>query len=153
MQERLLTLAITPGRTSVRKAAARALLLSRERLTSEVIERIVPSLLESRIESVATLLTLILAGTACLEKVHAAAEQLAANAKRRVLLLLIIRELNERDMRLAKKVAQMLPEHHPALRWAFGEELADAQDDLVADLGDPAICAEVLEFMKPAGSS
>lgn len=150
IQERLLTLAITPGRTSVRKAVAWALLLSRERLALEVIERIVPGLLESRIESVATLLTLILAGTASLDKVYAVAKQLAANAKRRVLLLLIIRELSERDVALAKKVAQILPEHHPALRWAFGEEVGDAQDDLVADLGDPGICAEVLEFMKPA---
>jgi hypothetical protein len=152
VQERLLTLTITPGRTSVRKAVAWALLFSRERLALEVIERIVPGLLESRIESVATLLTLILAGTASLEKVYEAAEQLAANAKRRVLLLLIIRELSERDVALAKKVAQMLPERHPALRWAFGEEVGDVQDDLVADLGDPGICAEVLEFMKPAGT-
>jgi glycine cleavage system regulatory protein len=114
-----------------------------------VIEQITANMLESRIESIAALLTLIFAATASLEKVRLTAEQLAASPKRRVLLLLMIRELTERDMELAKQVALMLPANHPALLWAFGEELAEVHDRLVSDLGNPGICSEVLFFMKP----
>ena len=93
-----------------------------------MIEQITPDLLESRIESIAALLTIIFAATASLEKIRDAAEQLAASSKRRILLLLMIRELAERDMELAKQVALMLPANHPALSWAFGEELTEARD-------------------------
>jgi hypothetical protein len=148
-QEKLVRLAITPGKTSARRSAAWALLMSRMHLAPEVIEQITTDMLETRIESIAVLLTLIFAATASLEKVRVAAERLAASSKRRVLLLLMIRELTERDVELAKQVALMLPANHPALLWAFGEELAEAHDRLVSDLGNPGICSEVLFFMKP----
>jgi hypothetical protein len=149
LQEKILKLAIAPGKTSARRSAAWALLMSRMHLAPEVIEEITTDMLETRIESIAVLLTLIFTATASLEKVRVAAEQLAASSKRRVLLLLMIRELTERDVELAKQVALMLPANHPALLWAFGEELAEAHDRLVSDLGNPGICSEVLFFMKP----
>ncbi len=148
-QTKLMRLVITPSKLSVRQSAAWALLVAHEYLMPEVTALLTPDLLLSRVESIAVLLTLIYAANATLESVRTAAEQLAASLKRRVLLLLVIRELVERDAELAQRIARMLPESHPALAWAFGEEMESVHDEMVSDLGDPGICAEVLFFMRP----
>ena len=148
-QAKLMKLVITPSKLSVRQSAAWALLIAHEYLMPEVTAQITPELLLSRVESIAVLLTLIYAANAGLQSVRTAAEQLAASSKRRVLLLLVIHRLVERDQALAQQIARMLPSNHPALAWAFGEQMESVQDGLVSDLGDPGICAEVLFFMRP----
>ena len=53
-QGQLFDLAVTPGRRTVRQAAAQALLVAHEQITPEVVARITPQLLSTRIEGVAS---------------------------------------------------------------------------------------------------
>ncbi len=79
-----------------------------------------------------------------------AAEELSANLKRRVLILLLIRRANERDPELAKPMVELLPGGHPALGWALGGEIDWPNDEQLSDLGEPGICHEAFVFMKRA---
>jgi hypothetical protein len=98
---------------------------------------------------VAVDLTLLFAWRADIDAVRGAAESLATNAKRRVLLLLMIWVVKSRDPDAARTMVAMLPAEHPGVAWALGAELDAADDAMLADLGDPAICAQVLVWMKP----
>jgi len=46
------------------------------------------------------------------------------------------------------EVAEMLPENHPALKWALGGKIDWKNDRQLSDLGDPATCSEVFRYMK-----
>jgi len=150
LQGRLFELAIEPGSLRVRRAAASALLHTSGAIAWEVTARITPELLATRIPSVATHLVLMLAAEGELAAVERAAEQLATNPKRRVLLLLLIWVVQDRDARMAERLAHMLPPEHPAVVWAFGAETQVADEGMLSDLGEPGICSEVLIYMKRA---
>jgi hypothetical protein len=147
-RERLLELASAPGRVAVRRAAAIALVVSSDSVESELVLRITPELLASRVQSVATLLALLLSMRGDPLMVTKAAAVLATNSKRRVLLILFSRVLAERDRDAAKKIADMLPAKHAAVALDVSEEI-EISDELLADLGDPASVAEVLHYIKP----
>ncbi|WP_439572478.1 hypothetical protein [Phreatobacter sp.] len=149
VQERLIELSVTPGRMPVRRAAAVALLQAGEVVAPEVIQRITPDLFATRVEPVAANLTLLFAWRADVDAVVRAAEALATNAKRRVLLLLMAWVVKDRDAGAARTIAAMLPADHPGVSWALGGELPQADDAMLANLGEPAICAQVLIWMKP----
>jgi hypothetical protein len=145
---RLFELALTPGRAVVRRAAAAALFINSDSIEHELILRITPEILATRVESVATLFALLLATKGDPVTVTKAAEVLATNSKRRVLLILLSRVLSERDGDAAKRIADMLPAKHAAVALPLVEDV-EISDELLADLGDPASVAEVLHYVKP----
>lgn len=148
-QERLFELAINPGRLSVREAASRALLSADKEVKPEVVAQITPELLATRDENVAVTLTLLLALRAEIEVVRRAAEVLSTNTNRRVLLVLMIWLMSDRDAALAKTIARLLPAKHPGVVWALGGESDVMDESILADLGKPLICSKVYHFMKP----
>ena len=150
VQDRLFDLAVTPGNVAIRRSAASALLSAGEQVSATVVSRITADLLVTRYEPVAVNLTLLLAWLGAVPTVVAIAEQLATNPKRRVLLLLIVWLLRDRDDGAAETVAAMLPAQHPALAWALGQKIKNPDDALIADLGEPDICKQVLIYMQPA---
>jgi hypothetical protein len=78
-----------------------------------------------------------------------AAEVLATNDDRRVLLLLAIWVLRERDRAAAERIANMLPTNHAAIAWALGGAKGKFSDSLLDDLGEPLSVDQVLLFMRP----
>lgn len=150
VQDRLFDLAVTPGNVAVRRSAGSALLVAGEAVSTTIVSRITADLLVTRYEPIAVNLTLLLAWRGDVSAVLSAAEQLATNPKRRVLLLLIVWVLRDRDEGAAETIAAMLPAQHPALAWALGQAIENPDDALIADLGEPGICKQVLIYMQPA---
>jgi HEAT repeat protein len=148
-QVRLLDLALNPGRTAVRRAAAHAFVAVSEHIEADVIARISAKDLASRIEPVASRLLLLLALRGDLRHVLAIAEALATNDKRKALLLLVIWVMRDRDLPTAKRIATMLPAGHPAIAWALVNAAHKFDETLLDDLGDPLSVDEVLLFMAP----
>lgn len=151
MQNRLFGLAVEPGRARLRSSAAYALLRAGAELDQSLIEAITP-LLATRYEPVAGVLAVLLGWRGTVDAIRAAAETLAANRKRRALLLLMAWTLADRDRIVAEEIAAMLPAGHRGVAWALGEKIETIDEGIIADLGDPAICAEVLSYMR-LGSS
>jgi hypothetical protein len=148
-QERLLELAVTPGRIRVRRAAARAMLREVQILDSAVISQITVDLLVKREPSIAAMLTLI---AACRMDPHERLELargISANARRRALLLLMIWPAVGPDESSRSAIEQLLPDNHSSLAWVKAGPSKKAEDTLIADLGDPAICQEVLDWLNP----
>jgi hypothetical protein len=83
--------------------------------TPEVIQRITPDLLATRVEPVAANLTLLFAWRADVDAVVRAAEALATSAKRCELLLLMTWIVKDRDAGVARTIAAMLPPDDPGL--------------------------------------
>lgn len=148
MQKKLFDLALEPGRAGVRSSAAYALLQAGEQIDQHMVDEITPRLVATRYEPVAGVLAVLLGRRGAIHAVRAAAEELATNSKRRVLLLLIVWLLKDRDQPVAEEIAAMLPAGHKAVAWALGSTLANVDDAMIADLGDPAVCAEVLRYMR-----
>ena len=147
-QTRIFDLAVEPGRASVRKSAAYALLHAGSELDQELIDAITPQLISTRYEPVAAVLALLLGWRGRIAAIRSAAEEIAPNAKRRILLLLTVWTLADRDHRVAEEIAAMLPAGHRAVEWALGGTLDKVEDDLIADLGEHAVCVEVLKYMR-----
>ncbi|MDH2345483.1 hypothetical protein [Bradyrhizobium sp. SSUT77] len=110
-------------------------------------------MLATRYEPVAGVLAILIAWRGEIASIRAAAEEIATNSKRRVLLLVIVWVLKDRDPQIAEEIAAMLPAGHKAVAWALGDELAKVDDSLIADLGDHAVCAEVLKYMRPTSDT
>ncbi|WP_339709834.1 hypothetical protein [uncultured Sphingosinicella sp.] len=149
MQERLLDRAVTPGRASVRRAAAHALVFKMESLDAAVVAAIDAETVTTRMPSVAASLVLAAAHRGGDEFVFEFAQLLAARPKRRVLVLLAIWMTREQRPRLAEALEGLLPTEHPAIAWLRTGPASIAVDDLVKDLGDPATCQEVLRWVNP----
>ena len=148
-QNRLFELAFNPGRKVVRHGAAHALLAGNETVASEVVGRITSQLLTTRIEVVASRFLMLLSLRGELGYIVRVAEALATNEKRRVLLLLAIWVLRERDRATAERIANMLPINHTAVSWALGGAKGKFRDSLLDSLGDPLSVDQVLLFMRP----
>jgi hypothetical protein len=148
MQNRLFDISVEPGRAHVRSSAAHAMLQAAEQLDPAIIDKITPRLLATRYEPVAGVLAILIAWRGEIASIRTAAEEIATNAKRRVLLLLIVWVLKDRDQQVAEEIAAMLPANHKAVAWALGGELVNVDDSMIADLGDHPVCAEVLKYMK-----
>ena len=67
--------------------------------------------------------------------------------KRRVLLLLAIWIVLERDASAAGRIARMLPANHAGVKWALAGAKGKLGDTALDDLGDPISVEEVLFFM------
>lgn len=148
-QERLLELAVTPGRIHVRRAAARAMLMEVQILDSAVIDQITVDLLAKRDPSIAAMLTLIAACRMDLQERLELARGISENGKRRALLLLMLWPAVGPDESSRSAIEQLLPDNHSSLAWVKTGPTEKAEDTLIADLGDPAICQEVLDWLNP----
>ena len=146
---KLFDLACAPGRLHVRQAAATALLAESDEIEQELIGRITPELLVTRVEPVSALFAILLSLRADPQTVSRAAEVLATNRKRRVFLVLLAGALSERDRDAAKRIANILPAKNPAVALALGDDIGDLSEDVLDDLGDPVSVAEVLHYVKP----
>jgi hypothetical protein len=146
MQQKLLDLAVGPGRRDVSRAAVGALLARAKKVAPAVIAGIHSDAIATLAEPVAVKLAMLLAWKGELDVIQTVAKALATNDRRRVFLLLIVRILAARDRALAETVAAMLPPNHKAIPWAFGEEV-HVTDDLLDDLGDPLSVEEVLPYL------
>jgi hypothetical protein len=148
-QHLLFQLATEPGRYLIRGQAAEGLLSAFGSTDSNLVAKITPELLGSQPSKVAALLTLLLGADGEAGAIERAASVLAANSKRRVLVLLLIRVVHGRIPELAAKLAVLMPTWHPALEWALGGEIDWRDDHLLSDLGERSMCGEVFVFMKP----
>jgi hypothetical protein len=149
-QEMLFQLATEPGRYIIRGQAAAGLLSAFGSADPELVAKITPDLLTSQPSNVAASLTLLLGAGGEIEAIESAATALAANTKRRVLVLLLIHVVNGRIPEFAPKLAALMPTDHPALVWALGGEIDWENDKPLSDLGERSICGEVFVFMKPS---
>ncbi len=148
-QERLFERANAPGRASVRRAAAQAILFKSDDLDPTIVGMIDPELLTSRIAGVASRLVLTMGLKATDEAVLAMARLLAARPKRRVLILLAIWVTREGRPELAASLEALLPGDHPAIAWLRSGPASAGDDSLISDLGDPVVCTEVLWWLNP----
>ena len=148
-QGQLFDLAVNPGRRTVRVNAAGALLAGHGKVTPETVSRITPQLLATRVEAVASRLLLLVALRAEMDQVLKAAEALSTIEKRRVLLLLAIWIVRERDASVAERIARMLPANHAGVKWALAGGKGKLGDTALDDLGDPISVEQVLLFMGP----
>jgi hypothetical protein len=148
-QEILFHLATEPGRNRIRSQAAAGFLSSLGSVDTGVVAKISPELLSAQPGPVAATLALVLGADGEMEAIKHAATQLAANPKRRVLVILLIRLVGDRIPELASELANMLPRNHPALEWALGGKIDWKNDQFLSDLGEPCICHEVFVYMKP----
>lgn len=149
-QERLLDRACSPGRAAVRRAAAHAILTRSEHLGTEIVASIDAESLATRIPSVASRLMLTVGLRAADDDVVSISRLLAARPKRRVLLLLAIWSVREHRPDLSEALEALLPLHHPAIAWLRTGPITDGDDKLVSDLGEAAVCSEVLAWLNPA---
>lgn len=148
-QQRLFELAITPGREVIRRAASRALLSAGETLAPELIVGITPDLINSRVATVASCLTLLLAWRGEVGVIEDAGKMLAANAKRRVFVLLLIWLVKDRDTALAARLTAMLPAGHQSVKLVIEDDAGQSSSSILDDLGDPEVVAEVLSYLFP----
>jgi hypothetical protein len=148
-QGQLFEIAVSPGRRIVRLAAAAALTTGYQQVAPETVGRITPQLLGTRIEGVASRLLLLLAVRGEIGDVVKAAEALSTIEKRRVLLLLAIWVVRDRDVGAAERIARMLPTNHAAVKWALAGAKGKLDDTALDDLGDPISVEQVLSFMRP----
>ncbi|MEO8836844.1 MAG: hypothetical protein ABI364_08895 [Caldimonas sp.] len=148
-QGQLFEIAVGPGRRIVRLAAAASLMAGHEQVSPETVGRITPQLLGTRIEGVASRLLLLLAVQGEIEDVVKAAKALSTIEKRRVLLLLVIWIVRERDANAVERIARMLPTNHAGVKWARAGGKGKLDDTALDDLGDPVCVEQVLSFMRP----
>lgn len=143
----LFDLAVKPGRLPVRRDAAYALLQAATEVSPVLLARISTEIITGQDESIATSLTLLLAWRAELRAVAQIASEIATHNRRRVLVLLMIWLMDERDAATARQMAKLLPSGHIATKFALGDKTIVLEDQSLADLGDPMIVAEVLRYV------
>ncbi len=98
---------------------------------------------------VASRLLLLVAVRAEMHQIIKVAEALSTMEKRRVLLLLAIWIVRERDASAAEQIARMLPPNHAGVKWALAGAKGKLGDTVLDDLGDPMSVEQVLLFMGP----
>lgn len=148
-QGQLFDIAVNPGRRTVRVNAAGALLAGHGHVVPETVNRITPQLLATRIEAVTSRLLLLVALRAEMDQVLKAAEALSIIDKRRVLLLLAIWIVRDRNAPAAERIARMLPANHSGVKWALAGAKGKINDTALDDLGDSISVEQVLLFMRP----
>lgn len=153
LQKTLFELAVQPGNPRIRSSAAFSLLRAADALDGRVIAEITPQLLATRYEPVASVLSLLLGWRGTMKGVRTAAQELATNGKRRVLLLLLILAVRDRDQSVAAEIAAMLPADHAAVARALDSSQAEVEEETIADLGDHEISAEVLRYLNSSSNT
>lgn len=149
-QERLFDVAVAPGNAAVRRAAANALVVHSRQVVPDVVAKVTPDVVRTRIHGVATWLLLLAALCGDTDRLLRIAEELATHSQRRVFLLLMIWVLTEKDAALAQRVAGMLPANHAGVLWALAGGKGEIGDSVFDDLGDAVSVDHVLRIMRPA---
>jgi hypothetical protein len=147
MHERLLALAVKPGREKIALAAAKALIASAEQIAPSVVTAVSAHAVEARSQPVALLLLALLADRGALDQVLAVAESLAKNERRRVFLLFLIWLLLDRDCASANRIGEMFPTNHPAAAWALAGGGEEIDEHILDDLGDQPSIDSVKRLM------
>lgn len=147
-QSNLFELAVSPGRRIVRQAAAAALMSGYMHVVPEIVGRITPQLLGTRIEGVASRLLILVAVRGEINDVLKVVEALSTSEKRRVLLLLAIWVVRDRDALAAERIARMLPANHVGVKWALAGAKGKLNETALDDLGDPISVEQVFLFMR-----
>jgi hypothetical protein len=148
-QGKLFELAVSPGRRIVRQAATAALMYGYEHVVPEIVGRITPQMLLTRIEDVASRLLILVAVRGEINDVLKVVEALSTSEKRRVLLLLAIWVVRDRDASAAERIARMLPANHVGVKWALAGANGKLNETALDDLGDPICVEQVFHFMRP----
>ncbi|MDL2285005.1 hypothetical protein LJC19_07700 [Oxalobacter sp. OttesenSCG-928-P03] len=149
-QNQLFEFAITPGRINVRHAAAYAMLANINKLDMEIVNKINANHLTKLAPKIAAKLTLIVACRAPVAERIEIARKISAASKRRALLLLMLWPKVNPCESSKSAIKQFLPKEHPSLSWVNAGPTEPAEDDLIADLGNPAICREILRWLNPS---
>jgi hypothetical protein len=105
-QERLFDLAVAPGNVAVRQAAAKALVVGSRWMAPDIVAKLTPDVVKTRVHGVAAWLLLLAALCGDMDQLLGIAGELAAHSKRRVLVLLVIWVLTEKDAALAQRAGQ-----------------------------------------------
>lgn len=148
-QKQLFELAISPGRIEVRCSVVNAMLANIDILDMRIVDEITADILITSTPVIAAMLTLIVAYRASPSKNLEIAREISANCKRRALLLLMLWSMEESSDSTKSLIEKFLPEDHPSLDWLDAGPIEFAEDSLIADLGDPAICREILCLLNP----
>lgn len=149
LQRWLAELAIKPGRIQLRRAAARALVAKCLQLDIAIIRSLSTDVLLTVPYTVAPLLTIAAAVRLTPDERIQLARGLATNPQRRALVLLLLwRELESTDEAI-HAIESLLPRGHSSISWISKGLKEVAQDDLIADLGEPELCHAVLELLNP----
>lgn len=148
-QEALMDIALNPGDKWIRQLAAHALMVGHERIVPSVLQRITPKVLTGKIPRVASRLLVLLACAGDTVTVLKAAETLSTSSTRRVLLLLVIWALRERDQQLAERIGRMLPSSSVGVSWALAGGEGKLRETALDELGDTTCVDQVLQFMQP----
>jgi hypothetical protein len=148
-QEALMDIALNPGDKRIRQIAAHALMVAHEHIVPSVLQRVTPKMLKSKIPHVASRLLILITCAGEADAVIKAARMLSTDFKRRVLLLLAIWMLQERDYHLAERIGRMLPPNSMGVSWALAGGKAKLPDTALDELGDVACVDQVLHFMEP----
>ena len=142
-------MALNPGRSHLTRAAAHSLMYAGESVGAKVASRVTPEHLAKRPAAIAANLTVLLGSRAPVKQVIASAASLSVSSKRRVLLLLLIRRLTDRDQDAAQAVANMLPVEHAGVSWALTGSDKYFSSDILDDLGEPIVCDQVVSLLVP----
>jgi hypothetical protein len=142
--------AIAPGRPALRRSAALALVHEVTDVDPDVVAAIDAKALLTPALSIAVPLAFVVGTRLPAERLLAISAELAAKLNRRILLLVFIWVACIERGDLVGPLAALLPTEHPALAWLEAGPVAQAEDDLVADLGEPVVCAEVLRWLNPS---
>ena len=148
-QTQLFTLAIMPGRVSVKSAAARALLVAFPHVGQEILSRITTELLIHEPASVSLVFALLLAAVGEIEAVLQTARTLTTDSRVRVFLVPMLSVMAERDSPAADVIAQLLPPNHAGVTWARTSPRAPMDPGVLADLGDAIRVHVVQEWFAP----
>lgn len=151
-QERLFDVAVAPGNAAVRRAAANALVTQSQHVVPEVLAKVTPDVIRTRLHGVAAWLLLLAALCGDTERLLHISAELATHSHRRVFLLLMIWVLVERDAALAQRVAGLLPAKHAGVLWALSGGKGELGKSVLDDLGDAVSVAQVLKIMGPMQS-
>ncbi|MES2040096.1 MAG: hypothetical protein V4495_19950 [Pseudomonadota bacterium] len=146
-QDQLFELAKSPHhQRNLRRSAANALLMADAQHLSTVTVQITPELLASQIEDIASRLLLLLSAKGEISHLLIVAQVLAANCERRVLLIIAILCIREKNMPVAAQIASMLPANHIAVTWALNGGEDELDSAALDDLGDPLCVEQVFSF-------
>ena len=144
----LLDVALRPGRPELRMAAVDALCQESDHVDEELLDRITAEILDGQPAPIAAALSCLVGAVAAPETVFDLGKVLAANAKRRALVLLLILFVMERSTKVGRRLAGSLPADHPAVAWALRGNGGNGLDETaLEDLGDAAVCEAVYQYV------
>ena len=147
MHEKLFAYVILSDKESQTRSAVLALIFDAPPSNAaNLASRVTLELLRKCREHNSAALALLLGAKGEPSYIETVAKQVAVDKSRRVLLLLMIWTLRERNADTAVKIAAMLPQRHSAVDWAMGNSTQSIDDRAIADLGDPMTCKAVLHY-------